>query len=78
MKTVLTLAALAALVTSPAFAGGASGGVVNKGGIVVSPYGSKPTGGTGPIVTPFGSKPGTSSGGGDMIPPRPPTAPKPK
>lgn len=69
MNRVLVALTVFALAAPPALAGGASGGVVNKGGIV-SPNAAKPgvSGGGGSGVTPNGSKPGTSSGGGSSSP----------
>jgi hypothetical protein len=73
MNRVLVALTIFALAAPPALAGGAAGGVVNKGGIV-SPNGSKVGGGTdgrgvGGIVRPNGAKPGTSSGGSGPVKP---------
>ena len=65
MNRVLVALTVFALAAPPALAGGASGGVVNKGG-VVSPNGAKAgvSGGGGSGATPNAANPGTRGGGG--------------
>jgi hypothetical protein len=74
MHRVLVALIILAVAASPALAGGAGGGVVNKGGIATSPNGPKPDGstdgrGVGGIVSPNGSNPGVSVGGGSGVSP---------
>jgi hypothetical protein len=52
MNRVLVALTIITLAATPALAGGAAGGVVNKGGIV---------------ITPNGAKPGSSSAGGSAL-----------